>query len=94
MAKRSVDLDALFVDRPAAPKMPKTPGSGDGGTVGITLHAAPEVREQLKDVAHECRTTVQDLLCQALNDLFAKYHRPEIARVIPRKPKRSGADLR
>ena len=88
MAKRSVDLQAEFRAPPARPKPSVV---GDGGTVGITLHAAPEVREQLKDVAHECRTTVQDVLCQALNDLFAKYHRPEIARVIPRKPKRAGA---
>ena len=40
----------------------------------------PEVRDQLKVLAIEKQTTVHKLVCQALNDLFAAEHRPEIAR--------------
>ena len=60
----------------------------DAGTVGITLHAAREIRDQLRDLAYERRMTMQQLLlCVALNDLFAAHHWPEIAAVLPRKPK-------
>ena len=53
-----------------------------------TLHAAREVRDQLRDLAYERRMTMQLLLlCVALNDLFAAHHWPEIAAVLPRKPK-------
>ena len=38
------------------------------------------VRDQLKVLAIEKQTTVHKLVCQALNDLFAAEHRPEIAR--------------
>ena len=37
------------------------------------------VQKQLKLMAVEKDTTVQNLLSEALNDLFAKYGRPEIA---------------
>jgi hypothetical protein len=32
-------------------------------------------------LAAECETTIQALLAEALNDLFAKYGKPEIAPV-------------
>ena len=44
-----------------------------------------EVRKQLRSMAAESETTIEDLLAEALNDLFAKYQKPEIA---PRKEKR------
>jgi hypothetical protein len=47
-------------------------------------HFPEAVRNQLKILAIELgkRRTVQDLLAEAINDLFAKYGKPEIA---PRK---------
>ena len=37
------------------------------------------VQKQLKHLAVENDTTVQNILAEALNDLFAKYGKPEIA---------------
>ena len=37
------------------------------------------VQKQLKYLTVENDTTVQDLLAEALNDLFAKYGKPEVA---------------
>ena len=86
MAGRKVDLEVAFRDSAAARPRRQNPVITDAGTVGITLHAAREVRDQLRDLAYERRMTML-LLCVALNDLFAAHHRPEIAAVIPRKPK-------
>ena len=48
-------------------------------TKPITVHLAPEVRDQLKILAAEQRTTVLALVCESLNNVFAKYGKPEIA---------------
>lgn len=55
------------------------PAKGREGTVAITAHLPPGVRQQLKVIAMERDTTVQNLLAEALNDLFAKHGKPEIA---------------
>lgn len=39
----------------------------------------PDVRKQLKLMTVEQDTTLQDLMAEAFNDLFAKYGKPEIA---------------
>lgn len=39
----------------------------------------PEVSKQLKQMALDKECTVQDLLAEALNELFTKYHKPTIA---------------
>lgn len=49
------------------------------GTRPITAHLPKEVRDQLKILAIEQDTTVHGLLAEAINDLFAKYGKPEIA---------------
>ena len=49
------------------------------GQVPVTAHFPPAVRKQLKMLAVERDETVQNLLAEALNDLFAKYGKPEIA---------------
>ena len=49
------------------------------GTHTIAGHFAPDVRRQLRTLAAARDSTVQQLLAEALNDLFAKYHKPEIA---------------
>lgn len=52
------------------------------GAVQIAAFFPEEVRAQLKIVAAEQRRDVQDLLAEALNLIFAKYGKAEIA---PRK---------
>ena len=49
------------------------------GTKPITVHFPKRVRDQLKIMAVENNTTLQNLLAEAFNDLFAKYGKPEIA---------------
>lgn len=52
------------------------------GTVPITGHFPETVRRQLKALSAEEGRNMQDMLAEALNLLFVKYRRPEIA---PRK---------
>lgn len=49
------------------------------GTKQIAGHFPAEVSWQLRELALEHRTTVQALLGEALNDLFQKHGKPEIA---------------
>ncbi len=42
---------------------------------------APEVQTALKIIAAEERTTMQALLAEAINAVFAKRHKPEIAEI-------------
>ena len=49
------------------------------GRVLIGGHFAPEVQTALKIIAAEERTTMQALLAEAINLVFAKRHKPEIA---------------
>ena len=48
-------------------------------TVPLTVHVGPDVRTQVKVLAAERGTTVQALVCEGLNTVFAKHGRPEIA---------------
>lgn len=50
-------------------------------TAAITVHYPPEVRQQLKLLAVQQGAQMQDLIGEALNDLFMKYRLPEIAPV-------------
>ncbi len=49
------------------------------GRVLIGGHFAPEVQTALKIIAAQERTTMQALLAEAINLVFAKRHKPEIA---------------
>jgi hypothetical protein len=51
------------------------------GRVLIGGHYAPEVQTALKIIAAEERTTVQALLAEGINTVFAKRHKPEIAQI-------------
>ena len=51
------------------------------GRVLVGGHFAPEVQTALKIIAAEERTTVQALLAEAINTVFAKRHKPEIAQI-------------
>lgn len=49
------------------------------GRVLVGGHFAPEVQTALKIIAAEERSTVQALLAEAINMIFAKRRKPEIA---------------
>ena len=70
--------------RPHAPP-PDEPAGRPGrqasrvGKVSINAHFPKPVRDQLKLIALERGTTLQGVLGEAINDLFAKHGRPELA---------------
>jgi hypothetical protein len=51
------------------------------GRVLVGGHFAPEVQTALKIIAAEERTTVQALLAEGINTVFAKRKKPEIAEI-------------
>ena len=52
---------------------------GREGKSNVTGYFPLEVKRQLRLLAAEHDTTIQNLLAEALNDLFAKNSKPEIA---------------
>ena len=60
----------------AAERSPHYRPSRDGKS-NVTGYFDPAVKRQLRILAAERDTTIQALLGEALNDLFAKYRRPE-----------------
>jgi hypothetical protein len=60
---------------------PKAVAPSRSGRVLIGGHFAPEVQTAIKIIAAEERTTVQALLAEAINTVFAKRHKPEIAEI-------------
>jgi hypothetical protein len=75
--------------RAAPPEVPETPAEAAPvqparartrqATRQIAAHFPEEVAWQLRELAVERRTTVQALMGEALNDLFRKYGKPELA---------------
>lgn len=63
-----------------AASSPKPASNGRQGTKLIGGHFAPEVSIQLRILAAEGGTTVQNLLAEALDDLFVKKGRGRITR--------------
>jgi hypothetical protein len=51
-------------------------------TKAITVHFPEQVRRQLKSMAAEEGRSMEDMIAEALNLLFVRYRRPELA---PRK---------
>jgi hypothetical protein len=49
------------------------------GTKQVAAHFPEDVAWQLRALAVERKTTVQSLMAEALNDLFAKHGKPEVA---------------
>ena len=72
--RRAGPLDDAAPDSAARAVQP-----GRAGKVAVTGYFAPEVRRQLKRLAADADSTVQALLGEALNDLFAKHGVAEIA---------------
>jgi Antitoxin-like ribbon-helix-helix len=81
-AARSVAND-VPEPAPTASAVPKAQPSRRN-TKPITVHFPEEVRRQLKSLAADQGRHVDDMVGEALNLLFAKYRKPEIA---PRKTK-------
>jgi hypothetical protein len=89
---RRPDLASVLADaggsrrKPATPKLVEQPVErqtytqpGRAGTKPITGHFPKQVRDELKKLAIERDTTLQSLMAEAFNDLFAKYGKAEIA---------------
>jgi hypothetical protein len=70
------ELQAAAVRRPAAPAA--VPPSRVGKKP-VTAFFDPEVSRQIKKLGLDQDKTMQDLLQEALNDLFRKYDLPPIA---------------
>lgn len=64
--------------QPVEPKA-ATSQPSRAGTKAITGHYPPQVRYQLKLLAAEQGRTMEDMLAEGLNRLFAAYNKPEIA---------------
>jgi hypothetical protein len=62
-------------DEPAATNAP----TGRQGKKAVTGFFAPAVSRQLRQIAADTDTTIQELLREALNDLFAKHGRERLA---------------
>jgi hypothetical protein len=64
------------------PRLPASPQPSRRATKAITVHYPAEVRRQLKMLAVEQERNIDDMVAEALNLLFVKYRKAEIA---PRK---------
>ena len=62
----------------APPATPTATPPGRRGTKTISGHFDPAVSRQLKQIALDQDSNVQDLLTEALNDLFVKHHKNPI----------------
>lgn len=62
----------------SAPKSQATPPSRAGKKI-VSGHFDPAVTRQLKQLALDRESTLQNLLAEALNDLFAKHGKQRIA---------------
>ena len=90
---RSTDLRRAILDQasrgdagPAPAPDPEPPAPRPGashppsraGKASVTAYFAPAVRRQLRRLAADRDTTLQALLGEAVNDLFAKHGLPEL----------------
>ena len=96
MSANSADLRRAILDQAGAKRRRARPPEaaapdpaaravqpGRVGKVAVTGYFTPEVRRQLKRLAADADSTVQALLGEALNDLFAKHGVAEIAECEP-----------
>jgi hypothetical protein len=61
------------------PEAAPAKGGTRDGTRSFTVHVPHAVKQQIDILAAEQDTPIQQILFEALNDLFAKYGKPEIA---------------
>ena len=62
----------------ARPSTGASPPPSRAGKASVTAYFAPAVRRQLRRLAADRDTTLQALLGEAVNDLFAKHGLPEL----------------
>ena len=74
---------AQTIQAPSTAAQMKQPPSRNGKRQVAAYFPVP-VQKQLKLLTVEHDTTVQNLIAEALNDLFAKYGKPEIAPTVER----------
>lgn len=55
------------------------------GRVLVGGHFAPEVQTELKVLAAQERTSVQALIAEGINAVFARRHKPQIAALTPQQ---------
>ena len=60
------------------PRPGASPPPSRAGKASVTAYFAPTVRRQLRRLAADRDTTLQALLGEAVNDLFAKHGLPEL----------------
>ena len=79
--RRAIDTPppAYPVEVAAEPANRAMPPRTRVGTKQVAAHFPEDVAWQLRALAVDRKTTVQNLLAEALNDLFAKYGKPEVA---------------
>ena len=68
-------------DATPVPETAKSKPRTRQATRQIAAHFPAEVAWQLRELAVARRSTVQALMAEALNDLFRKYDKPELAPV-------------
>lgn len=87
LSKQSRPVPAVVaVTKPSAAEAPATAKTVPPSRVGRVLiggHFAPEVQTELKVLAAKERTTVQELVAEGLNAVFARRHMPQIAALTP-----------
>lgn len=77
-AARAVSGDSASAPMPA-PVQGRPQPATRAGLVPVTAYFPPEVRTQLKLLAAERGRTMESMIGEAFNDLFAKYGKGEIA---------------
>lgn len=70
---------------PALERLRPAATASRAGKTNLTGYFPKAVKKQLRAIANEAETTIEDCLAEALNDFFAKHGKPEIA---PRKARR------
>jgi len=69
-------------ERESTPQPTRAHAPSRHATKAITVHYPEDVRRQLKIMSGELGRTMEDLVAEGLNLLFARHRKPEIA---PRK---------
>lgn len=71
--------DSSAVEEPVPQAVVSPSRAGRESKTNVTAYFPLAVKKQLRLLAAEEDTTIQNLLAEALNDLFAKRGKPEIA---------------
>jgi hypothetical protein len=71
------------VAKPTETRAAKPVPPSRAGRVLIGGHFAPEVQTELKVLAARERTSVQALIAEGINAVFARRHKPQIAALTP-----------